>query len=207
VLVRDTDGDEESGFDSAIVPSDFERAGVILDDFVNARLCRPLPAGVRLTIVCDCCHSGSCADLEFEWRWNGEQRQFRPRARVRSRDFRRATRKHCDADIVMISGCKDEQTSADVNDTADFQSDLAGASSASAANAPGSAGGACTNALAEALSMAPRGADGQPRISYLELLFRLQENLALRRFTQSPQLASSKHLDMNRPFALAGPLQ
>jgi hypothetical protein len=54
----DTHGDEEDGYDETICPLDFERAGQISDDELFERLVHPLPAGVRLTAVLDCCHSG-----------------------------------------------------------------------------------------------------------------------------------------------------
>ncbi|RKP02432.1 hypothetical protein CXG81DRAFT_10786 [Caulochytrium protostelioides] len=64
---KDTDGDESDGSDETILPIDFKRAGVIVDDELNARLVRPLPAGCRLFAVFDSCHSGSVLDLPFTY--------------------------------------------------------------------------------------------------------------------------------------------
>eukprot|EP00842_Homolaphlyctis_polyrhiza_P003145 jgi/Hompol1/3831/HPOL_006768-RA len=48
---RDLDGDEDSAYDEAICPLDFETAGTIIDDKLNAVLVHPLQRGVRLTAV------------------------------------------------------------------------------------------------------------------------------------------------------------
>eukprot|EP01060_Flectonema_neradi_P039567 TRINITY_DN875_c0_g1_i3.p1 TRINITY_DN875_c0_g1~~TRINITY_DN875_c0_g1_i3.p1 ORF type:complete len:247 (+),score=61.74 TRINITY_DN875_c0_g1_i3:38-778(+) len=65
---KDTSGDEEDGYDETLIPCDYRKAGVITDDDVFDILVRDLPAGVRLTAVMDCCHSGSAMDLPFEFR-------------------------------------------------------------------------------------------------------------------------------------------
>jgi hypothetical protein len=82
--VRDLNGDEADGLDEVILPSNFETAGVIADDWLAqwSLSCNPR---TRLVVVFDCCHSGSALDL------------VRNEAR----------------DVVFISGCKDAQTAAD----------------------------------------------------------------------------------------------
>ncbi len=45
------------------MPSDFKKSGVLVDDDLNDMLVLPLPAGVRLTALFDCCHSGTALDL------------------------------------------------------------------------------------------------------------------------------------------------
>jgi len=64
-LIRDTDGDERDGKDEAIVPVDYERVGMFRDDDLAQCLVAPLQAGVSLTCLMDCCHSGSVLDLPF----------------------------------------------------------------------------------------------------------------------------------------------
>ena len=39
-----------------ILPSDFQQAGMITDDEIASLVIHPLPDGVRLTAVMDCCH-------------------------------------------------------------------------------------------------------------------------------------------------------
>jgi hypothetical protein len=82
--VRDTNGDEADGFDEVILPSNFETAGVVSDDWLRqwTLSCNPR---TRLVVVFDCCNSGSALDLVLD-------------------------DKH---DVVFMSGCTDPQTSAD----------------------------------------------------------------------------------------------
>jgi hypothetical protein len=47
-----------SEMDDCICPADLDN-GMIIDDDLFALLCKPLPVGVRLTCVMDCCHSGT----------------------------------------------------------------------------------------------------------------------------------------------------
>lgn len=63
--VVDTSGDEEDGFDEAIVPVDYATAGVILDDTLHDVLVRPLPRGVRIFVLFDACHSATAVDLPY----------------------------------------------------------------------------------------------------------------------------------------------
>eukprot|EP00923_Selenidium_pygospionis_P020690 GHVN01035678.1.p1 GENE.GHVN01035678.1~~GHVN01035678.1.p1 ORF type:complete len:487 (-),score=112.75 GHVN01035678.1:1911-3341(-) len=63
VRVPDTSGDEQDGMDESIVPLDYQKYGVVIDDLLHAVLVEPLPEGSRLTVLMDCCHSGSGLDL------------------------------------------------------------------------------------------------------------------------------------------------
>ncbi len=62
---KDETGDEASGYDQTLIPVDYETAGQIVDDDINARLVQKLPKGVRLTAIIDSCHSGSVFDLPY----------------------------------------------------------------------------------------------------------------------------------------------
>lgn len=201
--LRDQNGDEADGWDETLCPSDFQRHGEIRDDTIFDVVCRDLPAGVRLTAVMDCCHSGSVMDLEFEWvpdrtgtsvtrrRGGGGGSSAAAAVAVRSRGFRVASAKHSAASIVCFSGCKDAGTSSDVANTGSFKHGLAGR--------PGAAGGACTNALASVLG---QGAS----IGYVQLLCAIRADLQRRQFEQVPQMTSSQPIDLDRPFSLFGPL-
>eukprot|EP01068_Selenidium_serpulae_P013605 Selendium_serpulae@DN5986_c1_g2_i4.p1 len=63
VRVPDTSNDEDDGMDEAIVPLDYQKHGVIVDDLLHHLLIDGIPKGARLTAVMDCCHSGSGLDL------------------------------------------------------------------------------------------------------------------------------------------------
>jgi hypothetical protein len=55
----DDDGDEKDGFDETLVPVDYASAGQIRDDDLFTTLIGPMGAGVTMTCLFDCCHSGT----------------------------------------------------------------------------------------------------------------------------------------------------
>ncbi|KAJ1516734.1 Ca(2+)-dependent cysteine protease [Coelomomyces lativittatus] len=69
---RDFNGDEEDNSDETILPLDFQKAGMIVDDEIHAILVKPLPPGVRLTALFDSCHSGTAMDLPYVYLPSGE---------------------------------------------------------------------------------------------------------------------------------------
>jgi hypothetical protein len=66
--VRDPDGDRDSGLDDTICPVDFESAGQIDSDTLHKALVSPMNPRCRLTILFDCCHSGSAVELPYVFR-------------------------------------------------------------------------------------------------------------------------------------------
>jgi len=71
--VRDTSGDEASGFDSTLVPVDYRSAGQIVDDEILDILVKPMKAGVHVTALMDCCHSGTVFDLPYNFTSNDSE--------------------------------------------------------------------------------------------------------------------------------------
>jgi hypothetical protein len=71
--LRDDDGDEEDGYDETLVPVDYETAGQIWDDELLRKLVIPMPTGVFVTCVMDCCHSGTVLDLPYTFAGDGRQ--------------------------------------------------------------------------------------------------------------------------------------
>ncbi|KAJ3362110.1 Ca(2+)-dependent cysteine protease [Allomyces arbusculus] len=67
--VEDEDGDELDGRDEAIWACD---ANYINDDELHRILVKSLPKGVRLTVLFDCCESGTALDLPFIYTIDGE---------------------------------------------------------------------------------------------------------------------------------------
>lgn len=61
--VRDMNADESDGKDEAIVPSDFEESGLIIDDWLGAWV-NSFNPNTRLVVVFDCCFSGSSLDIK-----------------------------------------------------------------------------------------------------------------------------------------------
>jgi len=68
--VKDPDGDRESGLDDTICPVDFDTQGQISSDTLHRVLVTPLAPGVRLTVIFDCCHSGTAIELPYVYRSN-----------------------------------------------------------------------------------------------------------------------------------------
>jgi len=121
-LMRDTNGDEETGKDSCICPLDFESSGFITDDIIRNNLALLVPKGVRLYIVLDACHSGTGCDLRYKYDdssyltnkkapipstyiatdWSLQQTNY---------EFKRYNKTN--GQVFCISGCQDNQTSAD----------------------------------------------------------------------------------------------
>jgi len=99
-----TDDSEADGMDEVIIPSDYKRSGVIVDHELFDLLAVPLPSGCKLTVILDCCHSGSALDLPFVWnegtgRWDTERYPW-----------------HTAGDVQMFTGCEDSQCSMDAAD-------------------------------------------------------------------------------------------
>jgi hypothetical protein len=121
-LQRDTNGDEESGADSCICPLDFNQTGFITDDVIRSVLAALVPAGARLFIVLDSCHSGTGCDLRHKYDdssylINAAEPMpdaYDPNAwalRQTSYEYKRYAKTA--GEVFCISGCQDSQTSAD----------------------------------------------------------------------------------------------
>eukprot|EP00928_Gymnodinium_smaydae_P020276 TRINITY_DN17843_c0_g1_i1.p1 TRINITY_DN17843_c0_g1~~TRINITY_DN17843_c0_g1_i1.p1 ORF type:complete len:572 (-),score=79.93 TRINITY_DN17843_c0_g1_i1:322-2037(-) len=99
---REAEYDNEAdGMDELLVPTDYGEAGMIVDHELFDVLCVSLPSGCKLTVILDCCHSGSALDLPFVWNsnqqdWNIERDAW-----------------HIAGDVQMFSGCEDDQCSMD----------------------------------------------------------------------------------------------
>jgi hypothetical protein len=65
--MRNDNGDEKDSLDETMVPLDYQTNGQIRDDDLFKALVVPTPEGVLLTVVMDCCHSGSVLDLPYEF--------------------------------------------------------------------------------------------------------------------------------------------
>jgi hypothetical protein len=127
-LLRDTNRDEESGFDSCICPIDYERSGFISDDVIRQMLAQRVPKGVKLYIVLDACHSGTGCDLRYKYDDNSYLTNKPASASAStplpdkyipndwslqqtSYEFKKYSKTI--GEVYSISGCQDDQTSAD----------------------------------------------------------------------------------------------
>uniref|UniRef100_A0A0E0GNJ7 Uncharacterized protein n=1 Tax=Oryza nivara TaxID=4536 RepID=A0A0E0GNJ7_ORYNI len=191
----DVDGDEADGYDEALCPVDFERAGVILDDEINETIVRPLVAGVKLHAIVDTCHSGTILDLPFLCRlsrtgyWQWENHCRRP-------ELAKGTSGGL---AISISGCGDSQTS---SDTTAFSGGAAtGAMTYSFIKAVETEPGTTYGRLLSAMRSTIRGGGGEVGIpGPLGAFFRRVITFSC---AQEPQLCASEPFDIYRkPFLL-----
>ncbi len=94
--IRDRNGDERDKRDEVICPVDNT---LIVDDELYAILAANLAPGVKVRAVFDCCHSGSVLDLPF---------RFTEGNTIYTENNYQLSR-----DVIMISGCRDDQVSWD----------------------------------------------------------------------------------------------
>jgi len=105
-------------------------------------------------------------------------------------DFEGKARQLIPAQVRMISGCADHQTSADVSNVTQFE----------LPDPAGCAGGACTSALLQVLYADHQ--DTGKDLSFVEVLLKMRETLRGGRFSQIPQLSSSRKLDVQEKFEI-----
>ncbi|KAI0430329.1 peptidase C14, caspase domain-containing protein [Xylaria sp. FL1042] len=66
--VRNEDSDRPSGFDDTICPVDFLENGQITSETLHRAIVSPMNPACRLTVLFDCCHSGSACELPYVYR-------------------------------------------------------------------------------------------------------------------------------------------
>jgi hypothetical protein len=185
----DKNRDEADGRDETLCPSDLNWDKPFRDDWLRKAF-DGLPAGVSFTTIMDCCHSGTITrailppDVKVRPRflpspWGIAAAESGRGLKKVTSELRRsspASRKKRDivnADLpeVLITGCRDTQTSADAFINGRFN-------------------GALTFALVEAI----RKSKGQ--LTYRELHDRAAGVLSAKKFEQVPQLEGrTSHFD------------
>jgi len=184
--VPDDSGDEADDRDEILCPTDLDWDDPLRDDWLRTTFDR-LPGGVSLTVIMDCCHSGTNTralpgpDTRVVERFlpcpldllavesgralrgtvRGELRRS-PRGRRQARDL-----VHASIPELLITGCRDTQTSADAL-----------------------IGGSYNGALSYNLCGALKEARGD--ISYAELHAETTRRLKQGRFRQVPQLEGQR---------------
>jgi hypothetical protein len=154
--IRDTNRDETSGYDSMIIPSDFERKGFILDDellsIIQNIKCKAI-------LMFDSCNSGTICDLPWSFEYKN------PSNYLKTKNNNVVIQ---NPNIYMLSGCKDNQTSADAynNDSQRYV-------------------GAFTNALITALRM------NRHNVPFLILYRDVCNYLSANKFPQIPIMSCS----------------
>jgi hypothetical protein len=122
-LVRDRNGDEVTGLDSCLCPLDYNApasagGGIITDDELRALLVNKVPRGARLYVFLDCCHNGTGCDIRYKY--EDFSALLRPPSartgavwRTQQKAFANGKYTETAGEVFMISGSRDEQTSAD----------------------------------------------------------------------------------------------
>ncbi len=147
---------ETPGQDDALCPCDFDDydgdTGFILDDLLREKLVDPLPVGAKLRVFVDACHSGSMLDLPFLFKKGEEYVQVEPLDKQ-------------SPDCLLISGCKDFQTSADAYINKQYS-------------------GALTWAISQALTSSK-----EIPTSWKDFLYVVRHLLYTKKYTQIPMLS------------------
>jgi metacaspase-1 len=189
--VPDNDGDEADNRDEILCPTDLDWKNPMRDDWLRKTF-DGLAAGVNLTVITDCCHSGTITRavqppdapmieryLPSPWDLVAVESGRKPRGAVRGglRASKRSARKARDivtADLpeMLITGCRDTQTSAD-------------------AMIGGSFNGALTYNLVAAM------ADAKGTLTYRQLHDATMAKLKRGRFDQVPQFEGKR---FDQPF-------
>ncbi|CAN6289247.1 unnamed protein product [Urochloa humidicola] len=194
----DMNDDELDGYNEALCPVDFEESGKILDDEINETIVRPLGRGVKLHAIVDTCHSGTILDLPYlcrlsrtgYWQW---EKHYRPN---------NATRKIPNGGLaISISGCSDDQKSADASGFSEPSSSSIGAMTDSFIKAVEAEPGTTYGRLLSAMRARIRDGQGSRRLpgrlgSFVRWMIPSSS-------LQEPQLCSSEMFDIYRkPFLL-----
>ena len=146
----DRNGDEKDGRDELIVSCDLQG---VLDDELKTLIQTYLKADVTLFALFDSCFSGSVLDLKYQFMDSLNYENFTENSK----------QLETLGNIFMISGCTDNQTSAD----AVFE---------------GKANGAMTWSLLESLKQ-------KPNVNWRELVVNMRDLLKTSEFTQIPQFS------------------
>ena len=166
----DRNHDERDQRDELICPVD---DAYINDDELYSILVLPLPYGAKLRCIFDCCHSGTILDLPCQWRFGNYTYS------------RRVPKSVINLDCLMLSGCKDTQTSADAWIGSERNGDYAGA-------------------MTWAFESAVRelGEDRLRDMTWKDLIYRIRWLLKKGEYTQVPQLSCCRKSQLKEQITM-----
>ncbi len=165
--VRDKNGEEVSGLDSCIYGVNNGTLEEITDDDLRREIAIKIPSGSKCLVILDACHSGSAVDLRCSWQVPSIYTLYYEE----NPDYDKTA-----GQVVMISGCRDNQTAADTADS------------------NGIPCGALTWALLETWKQ--YGA----AIKLKYILWDITTFLGTRNYSQKPQMTLGQYLDINSVF-------
>ena len=99
--IIDVSGDESDGKDECIIPCDYNINGYIIDDDLHAKLVNKIESAYLFAVM-DNCHSGTVLDLNYSCKADGSVRKITSNYTP-----------YPSLNVVLLSGCADNQTSAD----------------------------------------------------------------------------------------------
>ena len=172
--VDDRNGDElDDNLDEIICPFDLDWDQPFTDDNLYAIL-KDLPAGANLSVILDCCHSGTgLRDLGDPWLRHSPRFLDPPQGsvpgRLRLRAMRRFGARAAQRGAILLAACRSDQVAADASIDNDYH-------------------GAFTYYLCRALETA------NCATSYAGLLPQVRRLLARNGFEQVPQLEGPARL-------------
>lgn len=119
--IRDKNRDETDGKDEIIVPLDYDKGEFITDDWLFTNMISKVPTNVTLWCFTDCCHSGTIADLKYNYKYNCSLKSGKnvTNKLYISSDwkdlfsFSLERSQNVVGKVYLFSGCRDNQTSAD----------------------------------------------------------------------------------------------
>ena len=167
--VADRNGDEDDGKDECLVPLDYAQNGVILDDDLNYVL-GLFNHDTRVIFIVDACHSETMLDLPYRY-VSGNKNVIEN------------SKSNVECNCIMISGCRDNQTSSDaygINNSKEYS-------------------GAMTSALLYVLDKFDY------TITCWRLLKEMRRFLKQRKFSQVPQISCKDMLNCTKLFSCVQP--
>jgi hypothetical protein len=160
--------DEADGREEALVPLDYATHGLILDDELHEKLLH-ISEKTKAVILIDACHSGSIFDMKYRYQAGLKEVIENPKDTAK-------------ANVVMISGCMDSQTSADawnIDNSREFE-------------------GAMTRSFLHVMKQY------EYDVTCYRLLKKMREFLKGKRFPQVPQMSCTRKLTRTTAFSISG---
>ncbi|XP_057978196.1 metacaspase-1-like [Malania oleifera] len=145
--------DELDGFDETLCPSDIKAQGMILDNYINDTIVRPLVKDVTLHAIIDACRSGAALDLDYIYNkekkeWDNNRHPLCPINKSTNGGL-----------AICFRVCRDDQTAAET--TAFSKNSITGALTSSFIKTckenPGVTYGDLLNMIQEAIDKADEG--------------------------------------------------
>lgn len=106
--IIDKSTDEPDRFDECIVPFDFDKNGIISDDYIYENFLSKLKSFKKIICIFDSCNSASCTDLPYSFTVMNN--------RIVKKFYSKRQRIKNNSNIFVLSGCFDPKTSLDTRE-------------------------------------------------------------------------------------------